>query len=359
MKPDRERLKELKSDCEFAIQYGHMIPATDTKNILTVIDAALTEPSETPTLEEINRVTRWIIDSRAKITGKSGDICPTRLCALAEPDADVAEAIDDITERIEWECTVHGTKARRDKLNMYDLELQALRQYQKPKLCRLCNDEIDHEDIDLCSACINTLELYQYQKPTDEAVRLCSTCIGCECEPELGETVKGCKGYVPRLPSDITDAIEAMTDNPLYNAEIRKTILTALRKMGSTEHSTDSTRATGCEICGNFKRVDCKADNLEFTATFCPNCGKLLKPDCSTAEWQGGKCLGYGRSDTDDEPCEGCKACPKQASYEDDKCEWCDKTLTLFTNSGKYIPENQPPRIYCTACGRKLVNQND
>ncbi len=44
----------------------------------------------------------------------------------------MAEAIDDITERIEWECTVHGTKARQDKLKMYDLELQALRQYQNP-----------------------------------------------------------------------------------------------------------------------------------------------------------------------------------------------------------------------------------
>lgn len=41
------------------------------------------------------------------------------------------------------------------------------------------------------------------------------------------------------------------------------------------------------------------------------------EPDCSTAEWQGGYCLGYGKSDTDDEPCEVCKACPKQASYEE------------------------------------------
>lgn len=78
------------------------------------------------------------------------------------------------------------------------------------------------------------------------------------------------------------------------------------------------------------------------------------EPDCSTAEWQGGYCLGYGKSDTDDEPCDVCKSCPKQASYADDKCEWCDKTLTLFTNSGKYIPENQPPRNYCPNCGRHI-----
>lgn len=81
-------------------------------------------------------------------------------------------------------------------------------------------------------------------------------------------------------------------------------------------------------------------------------------PDCSTAEWQGGYCLGYGKSDTDDEPCDTCKACPKQANYDDDKCEWCDKILTLFTNSGKYMPENQPPRNYCTNCGRKLVKHD-
>ena len=81
------------------------------------------------------------------------------------------------------------------------------------------------------------------------------------------------------------------------------------------------------------------------------------KPDCSTAEWQGGYCLGYGRSEQDDEPCEVCKACPKQASYEDDKCEWCDKDgpeTWNYTRSGKYIPEYQTPRNYCRACGRPL-----
>lgn len=35
-------------------------------------------------------------------------------------------------------------------------------------------------------------------------------------------------------------------------------------------------RSAPCEICGNFKRVDCKADNLEFTAVRCPNCGRRL-----------------------------------------------------------------------------------
>ena len=39
---------------------------------------------------------------------------------------------------------------------------------------------------------------------------------------------------------------------------------------------------------------------------------------------------------------------------ETTSCEWCDKTLMLFTKSGKYIPENQPPRNFCPNCGRKL-----
>ena len=48
--------------------------------------------------------------------------------------------------------------------------------------------------------------------------------------------------------------------------------------------------------------------------------------------------------------------CPLVAisKTETTSCEWCDKTLMLFTKSGKYIPENQPPRNYCPNCGRKL-----
>lgn len=38
-------------------------------------------------------------------------------------------------------------------------------------------------------------------------------------------------------------------------------------------------------------------------------------PDCATAEWCGGKCCGYGKAENDDEPCDQCKACPKQAMY--------------------------------------------
>jgi hypothetical protein len=46
-----------------------------------------------------------------------------------------------------------------------------------------------------------------------------------------------------------------------------------------------------------------------------------------------------------------------QAQMWTEPCAWCEKTLTLFTHSGKYIPENQPPRNYCSACGRKLKGE--
>lgn len=35
-------------------------------------------------------------------------------------------------------------------------------------------------------------------------------------------------------------------------------------------------RTEPCEICASFKRIECKADNLEFIAVRCPNCGRLV-----------------------------------------------------------------------------------
>ena len=39
------------------------------------------------------------------------------------------------------------------------------------------------------------------------------------------------------------------------------------------------------------------------------------KPNCEAVEKSPAGCLGYGKSSTDDEPCEVCKNCPKQQSY--------------------------------------------
>lgn len=41
-------------------------------------------------------------------------------------------------------------------------------------------------------------------------------------------------------------------------------------------------------------------------------------PDCYSAEhYADGTCLGYGKSEYDDEPCEECKVCPKNSAYEE------------------------------------------
>jgi len=48
---------------------------------------------------------------------------------------------------------------------------------------------------------------------------------------------------------------------------------------GTHDPSTNSfvLDSTPCEVCGNFKHIDCRADNLQFTAVHCPNCGRRLK----------------------------------------------------------------------------------
>lgn len=42
---------------------------------------------------------------------------------------------------------------------------------------------------------------------------------------------------------------------------------------------------------------------------------RVVLPDCESAEKQGDKCLGYGKSEYDDEPCDICKVCSNQSSY--------------------------------------------
>jgi len=39
------------------------------------------------------------------------------------------------------------------------------------------------------------------------------------------------------------------------------------------------------------------------------------KPNCQNAEWSGGKCNGYGKSENDDEPIDVCMGCPKNTMY--------------------------------------------
>lgn len=47
----------------------------------------------------------------------------------------------------------------------------------------------------------------------------------------------------------------------------------------------------------------------------------LDQPDCSTAEHDASGCLGYCRSETDDEPCDYCKECPELNVNKENSCE--------------------------------------
>ncbi len=73
--------------------------------------------------------------------------------------------------------------------------------------------------------------------------------------------------------------------------------------------------------------------------------------DCASAEHEvNGKCLGYGRSENDDEPCEQCAACPKCTAYEAETKtiqEWAalDGIVVLdpdgFDRSDPYVLERE------------------
>lgn len=84
-----------------------------------------------------------------------------------------------------------------------------------------------------------------------------------------------------------------------------------------------------CPFCGNEVYITEEGDRVEI---WCDNCEigmsrssynelteawntRITMPDCQSAEWQGDKCLGYGKSEFNDEPCDVCMKCPKQSTY--------------------------------------------
>ena len=298
MKPDKERLKELKFEYMKLYQNGYIkLPLLD--DLLALIDSA-----------------------------------------LAEPDADVAEAIDVMTQMLKFmdgTIPADAMSNYRNERKAYQTAINALRQYQKPTgetsdgyhtfnelyhhrailfsaLSKAFPDKswksLKHHDgtmfDDETFICgietpkghytyhYNTrywpmfagkildnapewdghkpedverlMSLQGYQKPTDEAVQ------------RAIEWMKNIAEHAEVILDEVKTK-EPHVSPMLYErrSELAKVCIAALRQMGSTKHSTDSTRATGCEICGNFKRVDCRADNLEFTAVYCPNCGRPLK----------------------------------------------------------------------------------
>jgi hypothetical protein len=173
--------------------------------------------------------------------------------ALAEPDADVAEAIEEL--RLGENAWGHGHVFAPTPYTV-SLAITALRQYQKPKRCRLCHDEIDIADIDpLCAACINTLEIaqsIQYQKPTDEAVQRAIP-------------------WLKKLRSKVI-AESTPYEDTLY-AESIDTVLEYVRQMRSEpcEWCKDSSDALYAFRQANGEHTTAKK------AKHCPNCGRPLK----------------------------------------------------------------------------------
>lgn len=105
------------------------------------------------------------------------------------------------------------------------------------------NDVCNHQSVRTYDSLDLAIKLlHQHQKPTDEAVQRALSELGFETSFELQS----------------------------WWCKHGSLAITALRQM----------RSEPCEICGNFKHIECKADNLEFTAVRCPNCGKeLVKHD--------------------------------------------------------------------------------
>ena len=85
---------------------------------------------------------------------------------------------------------------------------------------------------------------------------------------------------------------------------------------------------------GSYVDMDISSPDMfgiECTKCCCQNIGysseqeameawnrRVIFPDCKSAERQGDRCLGYGKSEYDDEPCDICKACQNQSNYGDE-----------------------------------------
>lgn len=79
-----------------------------------------------------------------------------------------------------------------------------------------------------------------------------------------------------------------------------------------------------CEACRPIRIIDVKF-LLDQIATLQAELDRLTEAleaskrvtvDCRSAEHQAdGKCLGYGRGENDDEPCEQCANCPQCTAY--------------------------------------------
>ena len=92
-------------------------------------------------------------------------------------------------------------------------------------------------------------------------------------------------------------------------------------------------RGVRCPKCGN--EYECYFEDIKESWKYCPHCGQRLGPpeveqvrgikrkaDCQHAgKTADGKCVGYQKSELDDEPCDMCMDCQESQFYEDDNNE--------------------------------------
>ena len=287
MKPDRERLKELKEDCEFAIKNGHFIPATDNNDIITLIDSALAEPSEIVEHGVVAKecIARYKADPQKAIEQIEwcgyeceGGILEKNLAwdeikeLLAEPSADVAEAIamlEDMGKHEQW-CidTINAGKMETDDTGHYTTPESAERM--------LATRQANHKRIDTI---LNALR--QYQKPTDEAVQRVIADMEIVFRAYEKELQDETRLPYPRRSGNDIDMLHSIITS-------LKFAITALRQMGSTEpcevwidnegiHTKPAPTKIRYSICSGWCEACGHEIDLDSHWKYCANCGRPLE----------------------------------------------------------------------------------
>ncbi len=118
--------------------------------------------------------------------------------------------------------------------------------------------------------------------------RDCKTCIGCEVEPKLGDTVKGCNCYIPKHKPKTEDVQDIINDG--YNLQTLNDENLSQRVIDSNHVQIFISQAIQaleayqtkepCEWCGRIAGapiIQCQCTWLGKPMKYCPNCGRDLR----------------------------------------------------------------------------------
>ena len=110
---DKKRLEELKKDCEFAIKYGHFMPAPDNKDLLSLIDAELSRSEVTTDAAAINELVEQAHNNAKKHGWWDDPRSFGELIALCH--SELSEALEDfragrVIGLLHYEITLNGDK---------------------------------------------------------------------------------------------------------------------------------------------------------------------------------------------------------------------------------------------------------